>query len=511
MKDNRDQWKVLRFIIISLNKLTAHLKKIIGGVNQNREGKYSDTIIALISGVLSLVLLVLMLFVPPFLGMSDDGSFARVINPAGIYHMEDASENLYFNYYVKGYLSLAPEGGILNGISIQRAMIYVAKWLDSVFTRDSIFDLRFLAILYALLYMPAIVLLVKQAAARAKTFTECTVIGLVGVVIFTDVSYVTYFSSFFTEPLVFISVLICTGSALALQKEKHNIFYLVLYTLFGIALTTIENKYAVAGLMLGLLGVKFVFVNKALLWRIGCITAVLSLFLSSMFSVSYSPASFTTSDKFHAMTRGVLLQSTDPEKTLEEFGIDSSYSILADVSCNDGYPPIKPDSKDLQKGFYDRYGPAKIALYYLKQPTALVAMLDISVKAAFNFRRDFSGNYEKSAGMPKMAKSLFWSAWSSFKVNSLPKTVGFLAVLLIALILLFRQKAAKLSRSYRLRSSIPLEVMLIILLIGISNAIVTIINSGDTEMTRHLFLFSVTLDIIMYYSFSEMLHKLRIL
>ncbi|OPX44912.1 hypothetical protein CLHUN_11440 [Ruminiclostridium hungatei] len=511
MKDNRDQWKVLRFIIISLNKLTVQLKKIVGRVNQNREGKYSDSIIAMVAGGLSLVLLVLMLFVPPFLGMSDDGSFARVINPAGIYHMEAASENLYFNYYVREYLSLAPEGGVLTGITCQRAMIYTAKWLDSIFTRDSIFDLRFLALLYALLYIPAVMLLVKQAAARAKTFTECMVIGLVGVVIFSDVSYVTYFSSFFTEPLVFVSMLICTGSALALQKEKHNIFYLVLYTLFGMALTTIEDKYAAAGLILGLLGVKFVFVNKALLWRIGCITAVLSLFLSTMFSVSYAPSSFTTSGKFHAMTRGVLLQSTDPEKTLEEFGIDSSYSILADASSNDRYPLIKPDSRDLLEGFYDRYSPAKIAFFYLRHPTALVAMLDISVKAAFNFRRDFSGNYEKSAGMPKKAKSLFWSAWSSFKANSLPKTIGFLAVLLLALILLFRQKAVRLAGSYRLRSSIPLEVMLIIFLMGISNAIVTIVNSGDTEMTRHLFLFSVTLDIIMYYSFSELLHKLRIL
>ncbi len=511
MKKNKDEWKKTRFIFSSLSKLAAFAKKTVTGLNKNREGKYSITVIGLGAGLLALLLLVIMLFVPPFLGMSDDGSFARRINPAGIYHREDTGENLYFNYYVREYLSLAPESGFFTGLTGQRALIFAAKGLDSLFTRDSIFDLRFLALIYGLLYIPAIVLLVKQAAYRVKTFTESVVMGLAGVVIFADVSYITYFSSFYTEPLVLISIIFCTGAALALQQEKHNMFYLIVYTIFGILLTTIENKYAIAGLFLGILGVKFMFVDKRLLWRSGCIVSVLLLFLSVMFSAGYAPSAYTLSSKYNAMTRGVLLQSTDPEETLREFGIDSSYTILADTSSNEQYPLLDPENKDLKQGFYDRYNPAEIAYYYLKHPKSLVAMLDISVKAAFNIRRDFSGNFEKGAGMPKMGRSLFWSLWSSFKTNSVPKTIGFLLVLLAAIVLLFRQKAVKIIGSYRQRSSIPLEVMLVIFFIGISNAIITIVNSGDAEMIQNLFLFSVSLDIIIYFSLAEVLHRLKIL
>ncbi len=511
MKKNKDEWKKTRFIFSSLSKLAAFSKKTVTGLNKNREGKYSITVIGLGAGLLALLLLIIMLFVPPFLGMSDDGSFARRINPAGIYHREDTGENLYFNYFVREYLSLAPESGFFAGFTGQRALIFAAKGLDGLFTRDSIFDLRFLALIYGLLYIPAIVLLVRQAAYRVKTFTESVVIGLAGVIIFADVSYITYFSSFYTEPLVLISIVFCAAAALALQQERHNMFYLIVYTVFGSVLTTIENKYAIAGLFLGILGVKLVFMNKSLLWRAGCITSVLLLFFSVMFSAAYAPSSFTLSGKYNAMTRGVLLQSTDPEKTLREFGIEGAYSILADTSSNEQYPLVDPENKDLKQGFYDRYNSAEISYYYLKHPRSLVAMLDISVKAAFNIRRDYSGNFERGAGMPKMAKSLFWSMWSGFKTNSIPKTIGFLIVLLAAIVLLFRQKSVKIIGGYRQRSSIPLEVMLVIFCIGVSNAMITIVNSGDAEMIQNLFLFSVSLDLIIYFSLAEVLHRLKIL
>ncbi|MDF2984999.1 MAG: hypothetical protein K0R50_509 [Eubacterium sp.] len=513
MKKNnpKDEWKVIRFIIIVFNKIAAFFKYFIGAINKNREGKYSPFIIGMGAGLLSLILLVIMLFVPPFLGMSDDGSFSRVINPVGIYHREDTSENLYFNYYVKDYLSLAPQEKSFSNPTGLRMLVNAAKWVDEAFTRDSIFDLRFLAVFYSLLYIAAIVILIKQASKRAETFTESVAIGLAGVLIFSDVSYLAYFSSFFLEPLLFIAVLFCTGAALGLQNEKNNTFYLIVYTFFGIVITTMEKEYALTGIFLGILGVKFVFIGKSFLWKAGCFTSVLLLFLSVMVSLAYSPDSFTQSSKYHAMTRGVLLQATDPDKTLKEFGIDGSYSILTDTNANEQYPLLNPDNAALQNGFYDRYNVAEISYYYLRHPKSMIAMLDISVKAAFNIRRDYSGNYEKSAGMPKMAKSLTWSFWSNFKTNSAPKTIGFLVVMLVAVFILFRQKSVRIINYYRQRNSIPLETMLIIFFIGLSNAIVAIVNSGDAEMTQHLFLFSVSIDILIYFCFAEVLHKLRIL
>lgn len=509
-KIGNEDWKLTRLIILTLGRLFAALKKWVGNINRKSEGKYTPAFIGWSSAFLSVLILVIILFIPPFVGMSDNGSFARTANPVGIYHKEDTRENLYFNYYVREYLSLAPEKSIKTVVSSLQPLIYIAKAIDDIFSRDTIFDLRFLALLYGILYIPAIALLIKQAAYRARTFSESVVVGAAGVLVFADVSYIAYFSSFYPEPMMFVTLLYCIGSAFALHRGEHNIVYLAIYTISGIVLTTVENQCAIAGLFLGILGVRFMFTRKNIFLRLAWGSSAMLLFLSMLISVYFIPSTYTQASKYHAMTRGVLLQSSDPDKTLKEFGIDSSYSILTDTSTFDEYPIINPYNKALEKDFYNRYSTTEIAFYYLKHPRALTAMLDISVKAAFNVRNGYTGNYEKSAGLPKLAKSLFWSMWSNFKMNSAPKTVGFIAVLLIGIVLLFNRKALEKSGNIHTKNFSLLEVMTVIFLMAISQAIITIVNSGDAELQQHLFLFGTSVDILSYFCFSELLHKLRI-
>ncbi len=510
-KNSKNGWKITGLIIHGFNRILSAVKLHIRRINKNREGKYSPGFIGLGAALLAALLMVFMLFVPSYLGMSDDGSFSCVANPAGIYHMEDEKQNLYFNYYVREYLSLAPGDISPGGFTSHRLLIYLAKWLDRAFTGDSIFDLRFLAAIYGILFIPAMAMVVKQAARRAETFSESIAVGLLGVVIFADVSYITYFSSFYTETVMYIAILYCVGAALAMQERKHGFTYLVIYTVSGIFMTAAERQYALAGIFLGILGVRFIFIRKGPLWSVSCISSVLLMFLSAIISWSYIPSAYTQTSKYHAMTRGVLFESKNPEETLKEFGIDGSYSILTDTDSNEKYPLIDPENPVLQHGFYDRYNSAEIAYYYLRHPGAMLALLDISVKSAFDVRTGYSGNYEKSAGMPKMAKSLFWSAWSNFKTRSAPKTIGFVFLLLIAAILLFNHRSLKIRRRDSPEKSILLDVMTVIFFIGISQAMLTIIKSGDAELSQHLFPLGITVDILIYFCLSEVLHRLRII
>lgn len=75
---------------------------------------------------------------------------------------------------------------------------------------------------------------------------------------------------------------------------------------------------------------------------------------------------FHSADKFHAMTRGVMLQAENPEKAMEEFGIDPSYSILTDVSMYDAYPMVKEGNPTLEEQFLSRYNEATLAKWYIR-------------------------------------------------------------------------------------------------------------------------------------------------
>lgn len=500
-----DYFKSLGLIFRQTSKAYNYIRVIIDKVNTRMQGKYSPELIGIIAGIFGGIISIIMLFIPPYLGMSDDGSFSKVMNSVGIYNLND-NKDLYFNYYVKTY-STVPSDGIekLSYFSSLTILVRLALALDNIFTRDTIFDMRFMALVYILIFIPTLMIIVKQAAMRVNNFTEGAVIGVVGVLIFSDVSYITYFSSFYSEALVFVSFLLCVGAVLSIQQEKSNMMWLFIYTLSGIFLILSEKQYALSGIFLGTLAVSLNFVRRNFIWKISCLIMGLILFISSVFSYYTIESDFSLASKYNSMTRGVLLQSTNPEETLSEFGIQPNYVILTDTDVNDFYPLTNPNNDNLKSGFYNKYDTKDIAFYYLRHPWAMISMIDIAVKSAFDIRTSYSGNYEESYGLPPKAKSLFWSIWSSFKSMSAPKTVGFLFILFLGAGIIFRKSI--LNR----RSRVVAETMLLIAFVGLFQAILTIIMSGDSELNKHNFIFSVSIDLLCYFCFSEILHKLNIM
>lgn len=500
-----DYFKPLRLILGGLNKIVIYIRFVIDKVNTKMHGKYSPALIGIMAGIFGGIISIIMLFAPPYLGMSDDGSFSKVMNSVGIYNFND-NEDSYFNYYVKTYSTV--RSGLVENLSYFSSLTIIARlalMVDNIFTRDAIFDMRFIALVYVLIFIPTLMLIVKQAARRVNNFTEGAVIGAVGVLIFSDVSYITYFSSFYSEALVLVSLLLCVGAVLSIQEDKNDVIWLIIYTISGVFLILAEKQYALSGFFLGILAVSLNFVRKNFFWKITCLVMGLILFISSIFSYYVVESEFNLASKYHSMTRGVLLQSTSPEETLAEFGIQPNYSILTDTNVNEFYPLTNGNSEILSNGFYDKYDAKDIAYYYLNHPDAMISMIDIAVKSAFDIRTSYSGNYEKNYGFQPKAKSLFWSAWSTFKSMSAPKTIGFLAILFIGTGITFRKSI--LSK----RSGIIAETMLLIGVIGIAQAILTIIMSGDSELNKHNFIFSVSIDLLCYFCFAEILHKLNIM
>jgi hypothetical protein len=243
---------------------------------------------------------------------------------------------------------------------------------------------------------------------------------------------------------------------------------------------------------------------------------VISILMAFVFSATTLVAyfkldsDFTLMSKYHSMTRGVLFQANNPEQALNEFGINPAYSVLADTSLYQDYAIIDEQNVLLNNGFYDQYEKLDVYTYYLRHPIHLTAMFDIAIKAVFNVRRDFCGNYEQSTGRPEKSKSLFWSSWSSFKQRSAPKTVGYVIILIVACFMLFGTKGTLGLRKDR-QKAIVLDVMIFIICVSFSQAILTIVNSGDAEFVQHGFLIALGIDLLTYFVFAEILHKLNII
>lgn len=497
-------------LFLAVIKKVAHFKK---SVNKRMEGKYSPKLIALTATAIAAILMIIMLFMPNYLGVADDGSISDVMQSAGIYYMQTEVSDVYNNYFVKKYSNVMSNyTSRSNYMNSQVVLVKAAVYIDNLITRDKFFDIRFLALLYGIIYIPAIYFLIKQACMRVRRFSEGVVIGGLGVLIFADVAYITYFNSFYPEAIWFISMMYCVAAALSFQEKRRgyaDFGALCIFSLSGLVLTLSRNQTACIGILLAIFCIKLMFIRKDWRWGIVCTVAAFILSLVSIVAMLNLKNDFNETSKFHAMTRGVLFQSDNPGETLKEFGIDSSYEMLTDVSAYDYLPLVKATDDTLKEDFLDKYSQTDIGAYYIRHPGSFFSMLDVAIKSCFGIRREYCGNYEKSVGLPKRARSIFFCAWSTFKNNSAPKTIGYLIVLVVAVIMLFG-KGYSIRPYEERRNTVFIDAMMVVLFVCLTQAAVTIVNSGDAEMIQHCFLVSYGIDILTYFVLSEIMHKINI-
>lgn len=499
-----------------INSLAAFFRRLAvqkRRINSGMEGKYSPSLIALLAAFVAAVLMILMLFVPNYLGVGDDGSFYRVMEAAGISYVTDTVSRESSDFFNRVYSFdpfKYPHGERM--FNSQVLIVKAAVRLDNLLTGDNYFDIRVLALIYGIFYVPAVYLLIKQACMRVKSFSEGIVIGFSGILIFADVAYLTYFNSLYPEAVWFISLLYCIAGAVSFQESRgilRELGSLLLIAVSGMILMTSRAQCAFTGIIFALFCLKILFTRREWSFRVACVLTSFVLSIISIAGMAGLESDFTQTDKFHAMTRGVLFGASNPAETLIEFGIDPSFELLADASAYDPIPLVKVEEEIIRDDFINKYSVADIGRYYIRHPGKFIRMMDIAIKSCFGIRRDQCGNYEKSAGLPGGARSPFWSLFSTFKNSSAPKTIGYLLVLVIAACLLF-------GKEYSLRpvedkkSTVLLDSIAVLLLICISQAGVTIINSGDAAMIRHCFLVSASMDIMTYFVFAQIAYRLNI-
>lgn len=497
-------------------KLSVLIRKILHKrieINQQVKERYSPLLLALAGSICCLLVSAAVLFIPPFLGVANDSIGNRKMQEYGFLYREadlgdDGDEFASNEYFTRCYQTTGNRQEIF---SSQDLFVHLAEKIDYFFTGDSLFDIRFLALVYLAFYVPGVFFLIHSALERVMFFSEGVALTVFGVLIFSDISYITYLNSLYADALIFICLIFISGAALSLHKEhKWNIVCLFALTGAGAILCLVEKRFFLAGFFLSV----FLLAQLRIFKRSGekVMTVLLSCVLAgcSLLSLLQCGEEFDETGKFHAMTRGVLFESEKPDETLEDMGIDVSYSILADCSLYEYYPVSEIENDLLQEGFLDQYTMIDIVLFYLRNPKALISIWDEGIKSAFNLRRDYCGNYERSTGNPAMGKSIFWSAWSIFKTRSAPKTIGYLMLLILAFSVMSGKKVFN-RRIVDRWDHVYFWLMVCVALVGMADLTYVILKSGDAQLVQYNMTIGVVMDILLYYVAAEILHKLNIL
>lgn len=480
--------------------------------NSWMERRYTPRMMALIGTGACLAVAVYALFVGPYLGVANDSIGNRKMQEYGLSYLEadrgeDEAAFASNEYFTREYGVGQSETPIH---SSQNVFVRLAMGLDTLFTQDALFDVRFLALVYLLLYLPAVYLVLKAGVERVSYFSEAVTVTVLGVLIFADISYLVFFNSLYSDALILICLLYIVGASMVQHLEKPTRLGLqLLMTAAGLVLCFLEKRFFLVGIFVAVLLVTQVRIaGRAEKIITGCLA--LLLMVGSLFSLSWSGEEFDDVSKVHSVTRGVLLQSQNPDEALEEMGLDTSYSLLTDESLYDYVPVSEISNPVLQQGFLDQFNAADVALHYLRHPEKMVLMWNNAIVSALHLRRDYCGNYERSTGMPPMGKSVFFSMWSIFRERSLPGTIGYLVLLVVAVILMSGAKVFN-RKAVKRWDYVYFTTMLAAAAIGLGDITAVICRSGDAQLVQCSMTFGVVLDLLFYFVVAEILHKLNIM
>lgn len=490
------------------------IQRFFKAYNHSLARVYSPNVAALTGMLAVLVIAVVLLFVPPYVGAADDGSLGEVMLGTGIGYRQDDLALPVGAYFVRVYLHSTYQS---QGFSVHRQLVRAAMWLDDQFTHDNLFDVRFLALLYVTLYLPAVYLVLRGVAARVKVAAEATFLVVIGALILGDGALIACFNSLYPEAMLEILLMYCLGFCLALQHEKEGWAQLGLIGLAvaGSMLALTEKHCAPATIVLVVFCTRQIRMeNGTHQTRVLAMVCAVALMITSVASVLYGATRFTEASKLHAMTNGVLLRSNNPAETLEEFNIDPRFETLTDQSSYDQYPYALSGNPEIKRDFLDNYSTASIIAYYVRHPIAFFGLLELGTRAAFMPVRNYVGNFELSANMGERAKNPLFVFYSNFKSNTMPQTIGFLVILAIIYWALFRRRRGLQHFVFRwtLRErQIMLDTFLCFLALGIVNMSVVICMSGTVELERYQVLYGMCVDSLLLLFLAEILHRLNIL
>lgn len=441
------------------------------------------------------------LFINPIIGVADNGDFYRIISQNGVYNLNPNDSNMMFGYFAKDYGIYKYANEISAAlISTQSIFIKLAVKISQIFNKNYILDIRFLSFIFLSIHTIAGYLLVKVFTKDLKYNKHKYFIVALYIFIFCDIGYIAYFNSFYGEAVMISCFLLSVGILLYMfEFNKINIITLILFAIASFLFFGAKQQLAPIGLLIAIVFIRIGLLDKRL--EIKIISGILSVLfiINAVFLYKSIEGDFDYMNRFHAMTRGTILNGENPEEVLNKFGIDGSYSLLKGANFYEAIPNINPNDERLKENFYNNYSTLSILIYYIKNPKEFIKILKIGIENSYVIRPEAMGNYEKSSGKSYGEKSYFFSGWSTIKNNYVFRNNFFTIVFII---IFFLQLAKRYNENLKNRNIMKLlmeEGYLYIFLAGFSQIVISVVGAGDADLSKHEFLYNLSFDLMIIY------------
>lgn len=484
-------------------------------MNANLSPKRKDVRITLawIALGIAAAVMIYLLFIPPVIGVADNGDFNRVMGAAGIAYAEPMES------YTARYFGFAHQfyhyGGFTSGgyVSTHVLLVALAGGLGRLIDPHT-FDVRVLGFCYMALMLSAIWLIVRYAPAVRSKRTDAIAVSTLAVIlifVFCDVGYTAYYQSFFGEPYALVATMMALGACLAiasrtgagssewddtgpLNERPPTAWLLGLFVAAGVALATSKIQNAPIGFLFAFLAWRMAGLRPDKGWRKRTRIGAGTLALTAVLMMAAAPGELRHINLYQSIFFGVLKDTPDVQRDMRELGIPDKYAGLAGTNFFQKDTIVPQSDPTLKREVLDRLSHRDIAFYYVRHPDRFVSKLKKAAESGTAIRPYYLGNYSESAGRERSQLSYAFSMWSEWKhkhmPNSLPWFAGCYAVYYALLAAWWHGSRG------RPGTRLVAEMLAVVGATGILAVVVSLMGDGEADLRKHLFMFNVCFDIM---------------
>ncbi len=430
-----------------------------------------------------------MFFVHPIVSVADNGDFERVMVSAGL---SKFSGMFYDTAQIK-YTAVHNIFGCNGYLTTHALCVYIAKIFNIIFYSRRVFDVRCVALLYIAAVLFGIYHIVKALKTDNRFINFC-LIALLWLML-CDSGYTPYLNSLYGEGCSYSFLIMLIGISLKLITEsptKKDIF------LFFFALTMFFGSKLQYTLLcpIALLLIIPLYKNQKLTKKALTIGLSVLIFINGLI-YAVSPKQLTTDTLYQSVFYGILRNSDDIHKDAESIGLDSKYEYLANTTAYDDTPYTAGDP-EFAEAFQKKIGRGTVIKYYLTHIPRLWEKMDISTTQAFDNLLGMFSNYTAEDGI---GKNSFFTLYNSIKKAVFPES--FLTLCIIYVIFL----SAAMCGIYKNKKNLYIWLLLTVAVTGIFQFPLPIIGNGEADISKQLYIFNLTFDIMILASIYFILKK----
>ncbi len=371
-------------------------------------------------------ILVLQLFVPPIVGLADQGDYRRIIGRFG-YGPVDKSEP-YLIAFVPRKFSPDPSYRLPAYEHTESEYLFVgsAVWLNKLISKDGELDIEVIGLVHALVFLAAFArLLSVTSGLRWAPF-----VWIAALLVLTDVGYVAYWNSFYAEPASCLFFLLLLAEGISISRQKSiGPAQMARWSLYGALFVFAKSQNFPLALLLAPLTLRFGALSMIRSTKyIASVGATVIVLAATVNGVTV-PKALTMANCYDTLFLAILPESKTPAADLAWFHLDPQmirYSGTGAWSPGTAFPDL------VRRGVLSReLTPITVARFWLTHPGRIWRRAKAVLPIAFSLRPEWCGNFERIAGLPPRAKSSAFSLWSWVHEEVITKIGKFVIILLL--------------------------------------------------------------------------------